>query len=194
MTQISSGLLLYRFKDRRLQVLLVHPGGPFWARKNLRAWSIPKGLIEDDEMLLAAARREFAEETGFLANGEFLDLGKTSLASGKVIYAFALEMDLDETRVTSNKFTMEWPRGSGKMRQFPEIDRAAWFDVAQAGEMIHESQKSFLDRLVQALSHAVEGDVKEKTVSGNPDEGQQEMRPDRAREEQSTLARWSSEQ
>jgi predicted NUDIX family NTP pyrophosphohydrolase len=193
MTQKSSGLLLYRFKDHRLQVLLVHPGGPFWARKNLMAWSIPKGQIEENEMLLAAARREFAEETGFLADGDFLDLGRTSLSSGKVIYAFALQMDLDENLVVSNKFTLEWPRGSGKMSEFPEIDRAAWFDVEQAREMIHKSQEVFLDRLVQALSYQVEGDGREKAFHGSADGRHAKAAQDRGHEEQSTLTRWSND-
>jgi predicted NUDIX family NTP pyrophosphohydrolase len=185
----SSGLLLYRFRDSRLQVMLVHPGGPFWARKDHGAWSIPKGLIEETESPLAAARREFAEETGFEAEGEFVDLGETSLASGKVVRAFALQMSLDETRVTSNKFILEWPRGSGIIKQYPEIDRAAWFDINQAGEMIHKGQKAFLDRLLQVLNRSSEA---EDITGEGADEDQQKAR-EQDHQEQSMLTRWSKE-
>ncbi|HOV52174.1 MAG TPA: NUDIX domain-containing protein, partial [Methanothrix sp.] len=123
----SSGILLFRFRDGELEVLLVHPGGPFWAKKDDGAWSMPKGLIEGDESPLAAAKREFKEETGFEVDGDFIALGELRLRSRKIVHAWALEKDLDETKVVSNKFRIEWPKGSGIIREYLEIDKASWF-------------------------------------------------------------------
>ncbi|VVB71455.1 RNA pyrophosphohydrolase [uncultured archaeon] len=147
----SSGLLIFRLKNGSLQVLLVHPGGPFWTKKDEGAWSIPKGLMKEGESPLAAARREFREETGFDANGEFLDLGEICQSGRKTIRAHALQKDLDEKLVISNRFCLEWPKGSGIMKEYPEIDRACWFDADQAKKKIHRGQAAFVDRLIKIL-------------------------------------------
>jgi predicted NUDIX family NTP pyrophosphohydrolase len=149
----SSGLLLFRFRNGQLQVLLVHPGGPFWVKKDEGAWSIPKGLIKERENPLAAARREFQEEIGFDLDGEFIDLGELRQPSGKIVRAFALGKDLDETKVVSNKFSLEWPKDSGIMREYPEIDRAGWFIVNLARKKILKGQAAFLDRLIEILNY-----------------------------------------
>jgi predicted NUDIX family NTP pyrophosphohydrolase len=147
----SAGILLHRRSgDGALEVLLVHPGGPFWAKKDLGAWSIPKGEYEDGEDALAAARREFAEELGSpAADGELVALGEVRQKSGKVVTAWALEGDIDADAVTSNTFTMEWPPRSGRTREFPEVDRAAWFGLDEARERILPAQAPLLDRLAE---------------------------------------------
>jgi len=128
----SGGILPFRLKNNKLEVMLVHPGGPFWARKDEGAWSMPKGLFEEHESSLDAARREFREETGFDVEGEFIPLGVLRQPSRKIVHAWALQRDLDETRVVSNLFSLEWPRRSGIINEYPEIDKAAWFDIDQA--------------------------------------------------------------
>lgn len=139
--------MLYRRRDDGLEVFLVHPGGPFWAKKDVHAWSIPKGEFEDEDPLLAAVR-EFSEETGFdLTAGEVRSLGSVRQAGGKVVHAFALEGDLDADAIESNRFTMEWPPRSGREQEFPEVDRAAWFSLFDAREKLHEGQLALLDRL-----------------------------------------------
>jgi predicted NUDIX family NTP pyrophosphohydrolase len=145
----SAGLLLHRTSaDGTLEVLLVHPGGPFWARKDAGAWSVPKGEIADDEDPLTAACREFAEELGTPApDGPFADLGEVRQKAGKVVQAWAVEGDLDPATVVSNTFTIEWPRGSGRLREFPEVDRAEWFDLEEAAVRILEGQRPLLDAL-----------------------------------------------
>jgi predicted NUDIX family NTP pyrophosphohydrolase len=148
----SAGLLLYRRSPQALQVLLVHPGGPFWHRKDLGAWTIPKGEVSDGEALLDAARREFQEETGFSIDAPAAPLGSVRLTSGKVIHAFAVEGDLDAARVRSNTFELEWPRGSGLRRVYPEVDRAAWFDIGEARRRILPAQASLLDALSALLN------------------------------------------
>jgi predicted NUDIX family NTP pyrophosphohydrolase len=146
----SAGILLYRLRGERLEVLLVHPGGPFWAKKDLGAWSIPKGEHDAEEEALACALREFEEETGTAPSpGDLTDLGSVRQKSGKVVQAWALEGDLDADTIRSNTFTMEWPPRSGRQSEFPEVDRAAWFGVAEARERINPAQAAFLDRLVQ---------------------------------------------
>jgi len=147
----SAGLLLYRQPASGLQVFLVHPGGPFWAHKDLGAWSIPKGEIEQGEEPIAAARREFHEETGFPADGIALDLGHLRQPGGKEVYAWAMARDIDPGAVRSNTFTMEWPPRSGQWREFPEVDRAAWFDLQDARRRILPGQAGFLDALAAAL-------------------------------------------
>jgi len=147
----SAGILLYRFIDGTLQVLLAHPGGPFWARKDTGAWTIPKGEFEDEDAL-AAARREFAEETGSSVDGDFVALTPCVQKNGKVVYAFAVEGDLDATAITSNQFEMEWPPGSGKRREFPEIDRAEWFTLEAAREKINPAQQALLVELREKLN------------------------------------------
>jgi len=153
MSKKSGGILPFRFRDNHLEVLLVHPGGPLWAGKDDAAWSISKGLFEEDESPLEAAKREFKEETGFEIDGDFIELGSIRQPSGKIVFAWAVEKDLDETAFVSNKFSIEWPRRSGIMREFPEIDRAGWFDVHSARKKILKGQQGFIDRLVYILDH-----------------------------------------
>jgi predicted NUDIX family NTP pyrophosphohydrolase len=150
----SYGILLFRRTAGHWQVLLVHPGGPFWAGKDAGAWSIPKGLPEGDEPELETARREFREETGFEVDGEFLELGSLPQPSGKTIHAWGLEGDLDASRIRSNTFTLEWPRHSGTYMEYPEIDAGDWFSLAVAREKIHRGQAEFLDRLLERLEGA----------------------------------------
>lgn len=152
MSQHSAGILLYRYRGRTLEVLLVHPGGPYWVNKDAAAWSIPKGLFEINEAPLDAARREFEEETGFTVEGQFLQLGDARQPSNKIIHAWALQGDLDSEQVRSNTFSLEWPPRSGRTQTFPEIDRAAWFDLATAREKIQRGQRVFLERLATRLS------------------------------------------
>jgi predicted NUDIX family NTP pyrophosphohydrolase len=149
MAKRSSGILLFRKTTTGdLEVLLVHPGGPFWAKKDLGAWSIPKGEHEEDEDAQACAIREFTEETGSAPNpGELTDLGTVRLKSRKVIQAWALEGDLDASKVTSNTFSLQWPPRSGKFQEFPEVDRADWFGLEEAAQRINPAQAAFLDRL-----------------------------------------------
>ena len=146
----SAGILLYRRAANDLEVLLVHPGGPFWTRRDAGAWSIPKGEYESEDDPLAAARREFEEELGSAPPGaEPLELGEVRQTSGKLVRAWALDGDLDATAAFSNTFTVEWPPRSGQMREFPEVDRADWFMLAAAREKINSAQAAFLDRLAE---------------------------------------------
>jgi predicted NUDIX family NTP pyrophosphohydrolase len=147
----SAGLLLYRHKGDGIQVLLGHPGGPFWRKKDLGSWSIPKGLIAAGETLLGAAKREFAEETGHRPRGKSLRLGEAKQPGGKIVHVWAVEGDWDAAAFRSNMFEMEWPPRSGQRQMFPELDCAAWFDIAEAGTKILKGQAVFLDRLLQAL-------------------------------------------
>jgi predicted NUDIX family NTP pyrophosphohydrolase len=147
MTKKSAGLLMYRFRRETLEVLLVHPGGPFWAKKDLGAWSIPKGEYTEDEDPLEAARREFHEETGFTARGTFISLSPVRYKSGKTITAWAVEGNLDASVIHSNTFTMEWPPKSGTHKEFPEIDRAQWFPIDIAKEKIIKGQADLLAQL-----------------------------------------------
>ena len=146
----SAGILLYRRAGDEVMVLLAHPGGPFWARKDEGAWTIPKGEFENEDAL-AAARREFAEETGSVPEGEFVALTPCVQKNGKIVHAFALEGDLDVNTIKSNLFEMEWPPHSGKRSQFPEIDRAEWFTLAAAREKINPAQRALLAELEQRL-------------------------------------------
>jgi predicted NUDIX family NTP pyrophosphohydrolase len=148
----SAGLLVYRQRDGRLQVLLVHPGGPFWQKRDDGAWSIPKGELGENEAGMDVARREFQEELGVPApDGEPLALGAVRQAGGKVVHAWAVPGDLDVRRVTSNTFEVDWPPRSGKLQQFPEVDRAAWFDLDAARRKLLPAQCKFLDRLEALL-------------------------------------------
>ncbi len=148
----SAGILLYRLGGGEPEVLLVHPGGPFWANKDEGAWSIPKGEYDDGEDPQVAARREFHEETGTeLPPGALADLGSVRQKSGKQVAAWAAEGDLDAAGVTSNTFDMEWPPRSGQRQAFPEIDRAEWFGIDQAREKLNPAQTAFLDRLAALL-------------------------------------------
>lgn len=147
MLKRSAGLLLYRRLVSELEVFLVHPGGPIWAKKDKGAWTLPKGEYKSDENPLAAARREFEEETGFKAIGKFLDLGSIKQKSGKVVNAWAFEGDCDPTKLTSNTCEIEWPPRSGRRLEIPEIDRGRWFSVSEAHEYIREEQRELLRRL-----------------------------------------------
>ena len=148
--EISAGLLVYRRKPS-LEVLLAHPGGPYWARKDEGAWSIPKGLAEPDDDLLAAARRELAEETGFIADGDFIALAPVKQKSGKVVHAFALEDDFDLAQFASNTFEIEWPPRSGRRRAFPEVDRIGYFGIEEAMRKILVYQQPFIRELLDKL-------------------------------------------
>jgi predicted NUDIX family NTP pyrophosphohydrolase len=149
----SAGILLHRDRDGGREVLLGHMGGPFWARKDESAWSIFKGEYAADEEPLAAARREFAEETGFpLPDGEPVPLGEIRQSSGKRVVAWAVEGDLDADAVVSNTFLMEWPPRSGTQAEFPEIDRAAWFDLATARTKLVRAQGAFVDALERVVA------------------------------------------
>jgi predicted NUDIX family NTP pyrophosphohydrolase len=152
MPKRSAGLLMYRRNNRRLEVFLVHPGGPFWAKKDLGAWSIAKGEYAEGELPLEAARREFEEETGFVATGDFLELGAVQQAGGKVVSAWAFEGDCDPGKLISNRCEIEWPPRSGRQIEIPEVDRASWFSIAEAKERILKSQVPFLERLCSLLS------------------------------------------
>ena len=147
MPLVSAGLLLYRRRDSSLQVLLVHPGGPYWAKKDDGAWSVPKGLVDAGEEELACARREFNEETGLTADGPLIPLTPLKQKSGKIVHAYALEADFDLSAFCSNDFELEWPPRSGMLQKFPEVDRIAWFDLATARKKILPGQRSFLDEL-----------------------------------------------
>jgi predicted NUDIX family NTP pyrophosphohydrolase len=153
MVKVSAGILLFRRPPPDLEVMLVHPGGPFWAKKDEGAWSIPKGLANEGEDLLAAAKREFLEETGMAVDGEFLDLGAHKQPSGKTIAAWACEGDFDPATLNSNPFSLEWPPRSGRMTEFPEIDRAAWYSIDDALVKISKGQKP----IVAALDELIAG-------------------------------------
>lgn len=147
MAKASAGLLVYRRRDGELQVLLVHPGGPFWAKRDLGAWSIPKGEVDAAEPLLDAAKREFHEETGFTVTGEFRALTPLRQPGGKTVHAWAVPGDCDLVRLRSNTFSLEWPPRSGTQREFPEIDRAAWFPIEEASRRILPGQAGFVREL-----------------------------------------------
>ena len=151
MTRRSAGLLMYRTRAGQVEVFLVHPGGPFCARKDAGVWSIPKGEFTDENPL-EAAKREFHEETGFTATGEFVPLETIKQAGGKIVHAWAIEGDCDADAIESNTFEIEWPPRSGRRRSFPEVDRAAWLPLPQAREKILKSQEPLLDQLEQMLS------------------------------------------
>lgn len=143
----SAGLLLYRKHNSTLEVFLVHPGGPFWAKKDDGAWSIPKGEIAEDEDPLAAAKREFYEETGVQIDGDFIALAPVKQAGGKTVYAWAIEADCDAQAIKSNTFSIEWPPRSGRRQEFPEVDRASWFTLDEAKQKILKGQLSLLEEL-----------------------------------------------
>lgn len=153
MPRRSAGLLMYRHRDGGApEVFLVHPGGPFWAKKDPGAWTIPKGEYSDDEEPLAAAIREFHEETGFTADGTFLPLGIIRQAGGKIVSVWAFEGDCDPNALRSIPFEMEWPPRSGRLASFPEVDRGAWFSLAEARTRILQSQQPVLDLLLERLN------------------------------------------
>ena len=148
---VSAGILLYRRRRSGLEVLLAHPGGPFWRGRDAGAWTIPKGLVAPGEALLDAARRELREETGLVPDGPFLPLGSVRQKAGKTVHAWACEGDADPATVTSNTTTIEWPRGSGRRITYPEVDRCAWFALEVAREKLNPAQSELLGRLEAAL-------------------------------------------
>lgn len=151
MEKKSSGILLYRLINHFLEVLLVHPGGPFWVKKDLNSWSIPKGEFTDEEDPFQAARREFEEEIGTSLSGNFIELTPVQQKSGKRVYCYACEGDIDPKIIRSNTFEIEWPPKSGDNQTFPEIDRGEWFSVSEGKIKINESQSAFIDELIEKL-------------------------------------------
>ena len=154
MPRKSAGILLYRFQKDGVEVFLVHPGGPFWVNKDNGSWSIPKGEYNDDEDALEAAQREFQEETGLSIQGNFIELGEVRQPSGKRVRVWALENDQEVENIRSNTFQLEWPPKSGKMQEFPEVDRGGWFSLPEARQKILKGQISFLDKLEEKIKTA----------------------------------------
>lgn len=157
---VSAGLLMYRVREEqtgasRLEVLLAHPGGPYFVRKDIGAWGIPKGAVEPGEDLFVAAQREFTEETGLMPAPPFLPLGGVKYRNHKVVYAWAFEGECDPATITSVAFEMEWPKGSGSMVEFPEVDRAAWFSIPEATERIMSAQRRFVEELEAKVNGGV---------------------------------------
>jgi predicted NUDIX family NTP pyrophosphohydrolase len=150
-SDISAGLLVYR-NPGKFEVLLAHPGGPYWARKDAGAWTIPKGLVESGDELLATAQREFTEETGFVARGPFHPLAPVTQKSGKIVHAFATQGDFDPAQLVSNTFELMWPPRSGRLKSFPEVDRLGWFAYPQALEKLLAYQQPFLAELKETLT------------------------------------------
>ena len=154
MAKISAGVLLFRRRPAGVEVMLVHPGGPFWARKDAGAWSMPKGLVNEGEDWLAAAKREFLEETGMALEGDFFDLGQHKQPGGKTIAAFAREGDFDPASLVSNAFSIEWPPHSGRMAEFPEVDRAGWYSIEEAIVKATAGQRPIIAALAEKLDAA----------------------------------------
>jgi predicted NUDIX family NTP pyrophosphohydrolase len=152
MPKISAGLLMYRVRDGELEFLLAHPGGPFWQRRDAGAWTIPKGEIQSGEDPLAAAQREFTEETGLQPQGQFIALSPITQKSGKIVHAWAFAGDCDPARIKSNIFQMEWPPGSGRFQDCPEVDRAAFFRLPEARKKINPAQVALLEELAGRFS------------------------------------------
>jgi predicted NUDIX family NTP pyrophosphohydrolase len=147
----SAGVLMFRRRGAAIEFLLVHPGGPYWQRKDDGAWTVPKGELDEAESAEAAARREFEEETGFVLDSPLIPLSAVKQRSGKIVHPFAVEGDIDANAVRSNTFTMEWPARSGVMREFPEIDRAQWFTLDEAQRKLIDGQRPMLAELLQRL-------------------------------------------
>ncbi|MCD6193319.1 MAG: NUDIX domain-containing protein [Candidatus Aminicenantes bacterium] len=152
MKKKSAGILLYRLKNKFFEVFLVHPGGPFWTKKDFGAWSIPKGEFTEDENPLDAAKREFQEELGINFTGELIPLTPIKQKSGKIVYAWASEGDIDPNQIKSNTFEIEWPPKSGKKQEFPEIDKGEWFNISDAKRKIIPSQLALIDELISKLN------------------------------------------
>jgi predicted NUDIX family NTP pyrophosphohydrolase len=150
MRRFSAGVLMFKRRGPEVDVFLVHPGGPFWQKKDIGAWSIPKGEYLEGEDGLTAAKREFEEETGVKPEGQFISLGSATQPSGKVVTAWALEGNCS-TKIRSNNFSMEWPPKSGQIREFPEVDRANWFPIREARVRMHKGQREFLERLIARI-------------------------------------------
>ena len=153
MAKHSAGILMYRFRGPTLEVFLVHPGGPYWAKRDIGAWSIPKGEFNKDEQdPLVVAKAEFEEETGFAVDGNFIPLDKLKQPGGKIIHAWAIEGDCDASKIKSNTFCIEWPPRSGKQQEFPEVDRASWFSVEEAKIKLLKGQVEFVRRILDRLN------------------------------------------
>jgi predicted NUDIX family NTP pyrophosphohydrolase len=148
----SAGILVYRILGDGLEVFLVHPGGPYWAKKDAGAWSVPKGEFEDGENPLEAAKREYKEETGFDITGRFIELTPLKQPSGKIVYVWAVEGNIDATSIKSNLFSMEWPPRSGRQQEFPEVDKGGWFTIGQAQEKLLPGQRGFLEQLLKIVA------------------------------------------
>lgn len=155
MAKTTAGILLYRYADGMPEFFLVHPGGPFWSRKDEGAWSVPKGELNEDEDALLGARREFEEETSIKVDGEFIALKPVKGSNGKTIRIFALHHDVDPSRVKSNLFSMEWPAKSGKFREFPEVDRGGWFSFEEAVVKINKHQVPVLEELKEKIDAGI---------------------------------------
>jgi predicted NUDIX family NTP pyrophosphohydrolase len=151
MPKRSAGLLMYRRSNGPLEVFLIHPGGPYWAKKDKGAWAVPKGEYGKEEDPLAAAVREFREETGFTAAGEFVPLGSIRQTSGKIVAAWAVEGDCDPARLVSNRCQIEWPPRSGRLLEIPEVDQGRWFGIPEARKSIRKDQEPLLDRVLESL-------------------------------------------
>jgi len=151
MSKKSAGILMYRFNDKQIEILLVHPGGPFWAKKDMGAWSIPKGEFDDEEAM-TVAKREFFEETGVHIEAELAPLTAQKQKGGKVIYAWAVEGNLDTSNIKSNLFELEWPPKSGQKQKFPEVDKAEWFSLPIARQKVNPGQVALIDELIEKLS------------------------------------------
>jgi predicted NUDIX family NTP pyrophosphohydrolase len=156
MPKTSAGLLVYRTRDSPLEVFLVHPGGPLWKNKDAGAWTIPKGELAPGEEPLAAALREFREETSLTSSGPFVSLGLVRQAGGKIIHAFAAPADFDAAVIVSNTFSLEWPPRSGRIVEFPEVDRGEWFSLEAAAEKMNAGQVELLERLRTAIEKSAE--------------------------------------
>jgi predicted NUDIX family NTP pyrophosphohydrolase len=159
MTIRSAGILPYRYSSSDvLEVFLVHPGGPFWAKKDDKSWSVSKGIIEDGEDELKAAKREFAEETGIHIDGDFISLGEIKQPSKKIVVVWAVAANIDEKSIVSNTFNMEWPKGSGAFHDYPEVDRTAWFNLSIAKVKILKGQLGFIEKIASALNYKIENE------------------------------------
>lgn len=156
MPKNSAGIILYRLLNGFPEVLLVHPGGPFWFKKDTGAWSIPKGEIDDGEERLDTAKREFEEETGNKISGKFFEMKPVKLKSGKIVFSFAVEGDMDISSFRSNTFMLEWPPKSGKMIEIPEVDSAAWFNIPTARKKINTAQIGILDELINVVNNTTD--------------------------------------
>ena len=160
----SAGLVMYRYRNSILEVFLVHPGGPYWAKKDDGSWSIPKGEYSDEEDLLATAKREFKEETSYDAEGEFMSLTPIKQPGGKLISAWALEGDCDASSIKSNTFQMEWPPKSGSKAEFPEVDRAEWFPITVAKKKLLRGHVGFIDELCKILNYDPSNETRRKRI------------------------------
>lgn len=167
MPKISAGILCYRIKDHVFEVLLAHPGGPFWKNKDVGAWSIPKGEPNENEPLLDAAKREFKEETGITVNGDFIALAPVKQKGHKEVYAFAVAFDADVTNIISNQISIEWPPRSNKKITIPEIDKAEWFNIIDAAEKINKVQANLIDELLQKLYNLSIEQIEKVKMLGN---------------------------